>query len=164
MFNIVLVNPAIHTNTGSIGRMCVNANCALHLIRPLGFIIDDKHLRRAGLDYWEHLRLKIWDSWEQFLMANQKQQERFFYATTKVDTPYFQVNYQLNDFLIFGSETHGLDEQILNANIDKCVNIPMCDTGRSLNLATSVGIITYEAIRQNFTNFNHRTQKGKLQC
>lgn len=164
MFNIVLVNPAIHTNTGSIGRMCVNANCALHLIRPLGFMIDDKHLRRAGLDYWEHLAPKIWDSWEEFFNANKASCERFFYATTKVDRPYFKASYKPNDFLIFGSETHGLDEKILSANIDKCVNIPMCDAGRSLNLATSVGIITYEAIRQNFENFNKRSQKGKLEC
>ena len=164
MFNIVLVNPAIHTNTGSIGRMCVNSGCKLHIIKPLGFEIDDKHLRRAGLDYWQHLNPSIWQSWEAFFSANKEHQERFFYATTKVDKPYFDAIYKPNDFLIFGSETHGLDESLLKDNLSRCVNIPMCDAGRSLNLATSVGIITYEGIRQNFAYFKLRTQKGKLEC
>lgn len=158
MFNIVLHNPEIHTNTGSIGRMCVNCGAKLHLIKPLGFEIDDKHLRRAGLDYWANLDVKIWESWDEFMAENSKFLDRFFFATTKTNKLYFQAKFEPNDFLIFGSEGHGLPLEIMKLNRQNCITIPMTSLGRSLNLATSVGIITYEAIRQNISNFDFRSE------
>ncbi|TWO19797.1 tRNA (cytidine(34)-2'-O)-methyltransferase [Campylobacter hyointestinalis] len=158
MFNIVLVNPQIHTNTGSIGRMCVNSGCKLHIIKPLGFEIDDKHLRRAGLDYWAKLDPKIWDSLEQFLSANTKFKDRFFFATTKTNRLYFNAKFQKGDFIFFGSETSGLPLDLMRLNKKNCITIPMTNDGRSLNLATSVGIVTYEAIRQNIDEFDFRDE------
>jgi len=157
MFNIVLVYPQIHTNTGSIGRMCVNAGCPLHLIKPLGFVIDDKHLRRAGLDYWASLDLKIWENWDEFMAANEKFKQRFFFATTKTNKLYCEAKFKPGDFLIFGSEGHGLPLEIMRTNRENCITIPMSGAGRSLNLATSVGIVTYEAIRQNIDKFDFRS-------
>ena len=163
MFNIVLVNPQIPPNTGNIGRMCVNIEATLHLIKPLGFSIDDKALKRAGLDYWKELDLVLWESFEEFLLENKD--KRLFFATTKSNNLYWDMEYRVGDFFIFGSETKGLDEAILKKNIDKTITIPMGKKGRSLNLATSVGIITYEALRQNYKkiNFNKITIpfKGK---
>lgn len=156
MFNIVLVSPEIHTNTGSIGRMCVNAGCSLHLIKPLGFEIDDRHLRRAGLDYWQRLNPVIWDSLDEFLNANLKHKDRFFFATTKTNHLYFEAKFMAGDWLFFGSECSGLPIDLMKINRSNCITIPMTDSGRSLNLATSVGIVTYEAIRQNIDKFNFR--------
>lgn len=158
MFNIVLVNPQIHTNTGSIGRMCVNSGCKLHIIKPLGFEIDDKHLRRAGLDYWAKLDPKIWDSLEQFLSVNTKFKDRFFFATTKTNQLYFNAKFQKGDFIFFGSETSGLPLDLMRLNKENRITIPMTNDGRSLNLATSVGIVTYEAIRQNIDKFDFRDE------
>ncbi|MBR2159290.1 MAG: tRNA (cytidine(34)-2'-O)-methyltransferase [Campylobacter sp.] len=156
MFNIVLVNPKIHTNTGSIGRMCVNSGAKLHLIKPLGFEIDDKHLRRAGLDYWASLEPIIWESLEDFLEANLKFKDRFFFATTKCNKLYFDAKFAPGDYLIFGAEDCGLPIELMKLNKNNCITIPMTNQGRSLNLATSVGIITYEAIRQNVDKFDFR--------
>lgn len=156
MFNIVLVNPKIHTNTGSIGRMCVNSGAKLHLIKPLGFEIDDKHLRRAGLDYWASLEPIIWESLEDFLEANLKFKDRFFFATTKCNKLYFDAKFAPGDYLIFGAEDCGLPIELMKLNKNNCITIPMTKQGRSLNLATSVGIITYEAIRQNVDKFDFR--------
>ena len=156
MFNIVLVNPKIHTNTGSIGRMCVNSGAKLHLIKPLGFEIDDKHLRRAGLDYWASLEPIIWESLEDFLEANLKFKDRFFFATTKCNKLYFDAKFAPGDYLIFGAEDCGLPIELMKLNKNNCITIPMTNQGRSLNLATSVGIITYEAIRQNVDKFDCR--------
>lgn len=156
MFNIVLVNPKIHTNTGSIGRMCVNCGAKLHLIKPLGFEIDDKHLRRAGLDYWESLEPVIWESLDDFLEANLSFKERFFFATTKCNKLYFDAKFRSGDYLIFGAEDTGLPLELMCLNKQNCITIPMTNKGRSLNLATSVGIITYEAIRQNVNEFDFR--------
>jgi tRNA (cytidine/uridine-2'-O-)-methyltransferase len=156
MFNIVLVNPKIHTNTGSIGRMCVNSGAKLHLIKPLGFEIDDKHLRRAGLDYWANLKPIIWESLEEFLEANLKFKDRFFFATTKCNKLYFDAKFAPGDYLIFGAEDCGLPIELMKLNKNNCITIPMTNQGRSLNLATSVGIITYEAIRQNVDKFDFR--------
>lgn len=156
MFNIVLVNPKIHTNTGSIGRMCVNSGAKLHLIKPLGFEIDDKHLRRAGLDYWASLEPIIWESLEDFLEANLKFKDRFFFATTKCNKLYFDAKFTPGDYLIFGAEDCGLPIELMKLNKNNCITIPMTNQGRSLNLATSVGIITYEAIRQNVDKFDFR--------
>lgn len=152
MFNIVLFNPQIPNNTGSIGRLCVNTGSSLHLIKPLGFDIDEKAVRRAGLDYWHKLDLHVWDDLESFLAA-QDESARYFYGTTKTDTPYFEREFRENDFLFFGSETKGLPAELLAANLDRCMTIPMTKEGRSLNLAVSTGIILYEAIKQNFSSY-----------
>ncbi len=152
MFNIVLVRPEIPNNTGSIGRLCVNTGSSLHLIKPLGFDIDAKAVRRAGLDYWHKLDLHVWDDLESFFAA-QGEGARYFYGTTKTDTPYFEQEFQENDFLFFGSETKGLPAELLASKPERCMTIPMTKEGRSLNLAVSTGIILYEAIKQNFTGY-----------
>lgn len=150
MFNVVLINPQIPPNTGTIGRLCVNLGATLHLVKPLGFSIEDKEVKRAGLDYWEKLDLKIWESLDEFF-ANNPIDDRFYFATTKTKNLYFNNSYKAGDFLVFGSETKGIPGDILENNSEKCITIPMSsENGRSLNLALSVGIVTYEAIRQNF--------------
>ena len=152
MFNIVLVNPQIPNNTGAIGRLCVNTGAKLHLIKPLGFDISEKAVRRAGLDYWHKIDLKVWESLEDFFDFVQKS-DRFFYATTKTDKPYFDVRFEEGDYLFFGSETAGLPADLLAKFPQQCITIPMTKEGRSLNLAISTGIILYEAIKQNFTGY-----------
>ncbi|WP_187648255.1 tRNA (cytidine(34)-2'-O)-methyltransferase [Nitrosophilus labii] len=153
MFNIVLVNPQIPPNTGNIGRLCVNTNSTLHLVKPLGFDISEKAVKRAGLDYWEKLDLVIWESLEEFYKENKKYLDRFFFATTKSKKPYFEVTFKPGDFLIFGSETKGLPMEFMRKNWQNAITIPMCENGRSLNLSVSVGIILYEAIKQNIDSF-----------
>jgi len=152
MFNIVLIEPQIPPNTGNIGRMCVNLGATLHLVKPLGFDISDKAIKRAGLDYWENLDLVVWDSLEDFLQNNPT--DKMYFATTKTDNLYWDAKFEVGDFLIFGSETKGIPEWLLKENLDKCITIPMGSKGRSLNLATSVGIVTYEALRQNYKNID----------
>lgn len=152
MFNIVLVTPQIPNNTGSIGRLCVNTASTLHLIRPLGFDISEKALRRAGMDYWHKLDLKVWESLDEFLAAH-PDRSRFFFATTKTDRPYFNLSFREGDYLFFGSETSGLPAELLSTYTDQTMTIPMTKEGRSLNLAISTGIILYEAIKQNFTSY-----------
>jgi tRNA (cytidine/uridine-2'-O-)-methyltransferase len=148
MFNVVLVEPEIPPNTGNVGRLCLGAGARLHLVKPLGFSIDDKTLKRAGLDYWADVKLTVWDSWEQ-LRAAQSAEARFFYLTTKAKRAYWDAEFQRDDFLVFGRETKGLPEPLLAANPDYCLTIPMQPgSTRSLNLATSVGIVLYEGIRQ----------------
>ncbi len=148
MFNIVLFNPQIPPNTGNIGRLCVNAGAMLHIVKPIGFDISEKAVKRAGLDYWNKLDLKIYENIEEFF--NSIDINRCYFATTKTNTPYFDVKFEKGDYIIFGSETKGIDEEILNKYKEKCITIPMTKEGRSLNLAVSCGIILYEAIRQNF--------------
>ena len=148
MFNIVLFNPQIPPNTGNIGRLCVNAGAKLHIVKPIGFDISEKAVKRAGLDYWDKLDLTVWESTDEFL--NSVDTTRCFFATTKTDRPYFEVKFKPGDYIIFGSETKGIDENILNSYKNQCITIPMTKEGRSLNLAVSTGIILYEAIRQNF--------------
>ncbi|MFA6144006.1 MAG: tRNA (cytidine(34)-2'-O)-methyltransferase [Sulfurimonas sp.] len=152
MFNIVLVTPQIPNNTGAIGRLCVNTGSTLHLIKPLGFDIDEKAVRRAGLDYWNKLDLKVWESIEAFFTAYPAN-DRFFFATTKTNQPYFNHTFQEGDFLFFGSEITGIPSEILEKYSNQCMTIPMTKEGRSLNLAISTGIILYEAIKQNFTAY-----------
>ncbi|MCR6576851.1 tRNA (cytidine(34)-2'-O)-methyltransferase [Campylobacter insulaenigrae] len=152
MFHIVLVEPRIPQNTGSIGRMCYNAGFSLHIINPL-FDIDEKAVKRAGLDYWKKLNPMLWHNLNSFLQENQKFQDRFFFATTKTNQAYFDVKFQKGDFLFFGSESFGLPVELMQTKWQNTINIPMKDCGRSLNLATSVGIIAYEALRQNFNSF-----------
>lgn len=153
MFNIVLVNPQIPQNTGSIGRMCVNANCFLHIIKPTIFSLDEKAVKRAGLDYWDKLKPIIWESLDEFLDKNALHVKRFFFATTKSEKPYFQAQFQSGDFLFFGGESTGLPRKLMDLNYENAITIPMSKQGRSLNLATSAGIILYEAIRQNYEQF-----------
>ncbi|MBN2964815.1 tRNA (cytidine(34)-2'-O)-methyltransferase [Sulfurospirillum sp. T05] len=153
MFNIVLVHPQIPQNTGSIGRMCVNTDCALHIIKPTVFDLSEKAVRRAGLDYWHLLELHVWENVEAFLEANATKEERFFYATTKTKQRYFDVRYQPGDFLFFGGESTGLPMELMQRRFENAVTIPMGKQGRSLNQATSAGIVLYEAIRQNYEAF-----------
>jgi tRNA (cytidine/uridine-2'-O-)-methyltransferase len=154
MFNIVLVHPQIPQNTGSIGRMCVNTDCALHIIKPTVFDLSEKAVRRAGLDYWHLLDLHVWESVDAFLEANAAKEERFFYATTKTKQLYFDVRYEAGDFLFFGGESTGLPMELMQRRFDNAITIPMGKQGRSLNQATSAGIVLYEAIRQNYQSFS----------
>jgi len=150
MFNVVLIEPQIPPNTGTIGRMCVNLDATLHLVKPLGFDIDDSAVKRAGLDYWKELDLKVWENLDDFLANNPI--EKMYFATTKTDNLYWNANFQTGDYLVFGSETKGIAEWLLKQNLDRCITIPMGKKGRSLNLGTSVGIVTYEALRQNYNS------------
>ena len=147
MLNVVLYEPEIPPNTGNIGRLCHSTETRLHLIEPLGFSIDDRSLRRAGLDYWEELNPRLWPSWEAFL-SGLPSRSRCFFLTTKSHTPYWDVRFTPDDFLVFGPETRGLPESLLESFPDQCLTIPQ-QRGRSLNLATATGIVLYEAIRQN---------------
>lgn len=146
-FNIVLVEPEIPQNTGSIARLCGATNSILHLIHPLGFKTDDKHLKRAGLDYWEFVNILHWDSTENFF-AN-CQLEKLHFLSKKVTKPYTEHIFKPGDYLVFGKETKGLSEEILNTFRDRVCTIPMDNPNiRSINLAMSCGIVLYEAIRQ----------------
>jgi tRNA (cytidine/uridine-2'-O-)-methyltransferase len=146
MFNIVLVEPEIPPNTGNIGRLCLATRSTLHLVKPLGFSLDDRQLRRAGLDYWSEVPLELWDSFGS-LQRRQPPGTRYFFLTTKSQHPYYKVKFRRNDFLVFGRETKGLPHKLLGANTDNCITIPMRGT-RSLNLATAVAIVLFEAVRQ----------------
>jgi len=145
MFNVVLVEPEIPPNTGNVGRLCLATRSTLHLVGPLGFSLDDRQLKRAGLDYWDEVDVQEWSSLEELQRANAS--ARFFYLTTKSKQPYFEVKFQPKDFLVFGRETKGLPEGVLSENGESCITIPMHGT-RSLNLATAVAIVLFEAMRQ----------------
>ena len=151
-FNLVLVNPQIPNNTGAIGRLCVNAGASLHIIKPIAFDIDEKAVRRAGLDYWDKLDLHVWESIDEFFEKNEIGSNAYF-ATTKTDKPYFEAEFKDGDFIFFGSETAGIPESILNKYKSKNITIPMTKEGRSLNLAISTGIVLYDAIRQTYDTF-----------
>jgi tRNA (cytidine/uridine-2'-O-)-methyltransferase len=146
VFNVVLVEPEIPPNTGNIGRLCLATRSTLHLVRPLGFSTDDRTLKRAGLDYWAEVDLRSWDSLAE-MEAAQGPRSRFFYLTTKSHRPYYAVRFAPGDFLVFGRETKGLPESLLRAHPDDLLTIPMYGT-RSLNLATAVAIVLFEAMRQ----------------
>ena len=144
--HIVLVNPEIPQNTGNIARTCAATGAKLHLIEPLGFELADKYLKRAGLDYWHMMTLEVHPGWEAFCAAYPG--ARMHFATTKAPRDYCRASYADGDFLVFGRETRGLDEELLAANYDSCVRIPMVADARSLNLSNSVAIVLYEALRQ----------------
>jgi tRNA (cytidine/uridine-2'-O-)-methyltransferase len=147
LFNVALVEPEIPQNTGNIGRTCVGAHCQLHLVGNLGFAITDNNLKRAGLDYWDHLTWTHHQSCEDW----QKQIEnpkRVFYFSAKADLMYDQVQFQKNDWFVFGRETQGLPEDMLQSNTDQCLLIPLLGPSRGLNVATAVAVIVYEGIRQ----------------
>lgn len=146
MLNIVLVEPEIPGNTGNISRTCAILGAHLHLIEPLGFSIDEKHLKRAGLDYWDKLKLTVYPNLDAFYAQNQGGD--FYYFSTKASRRYTQVRYQEQSYLIFGKETKGLPEEIVYGNPERAVRIPMREGLRSLNLANSVAIAAYEAARQ----------------
>ncbi len=146
-FNIVLVEPEIPPNTGSIARLCGATNSILHLVHPLGFSTDDKYLKRAGLDYWQHVKIVHWQSLDDFL--EKQEEKRLYFFTTKNTKSYTTANYNPGDFLLFGKETKGISIDILNLYNDKCYTLPMPNPNiRSLNLAMTAGIVLYEAIRQ----------------
>ena len=144
--NVVLVAPEIPQNTGNIGRLCLAAGARLHLVEPLGFEINEKQLRRAGLDYWERVDLRTWSSFSE-LCGHAVAGAQFWFFTTKVKRNYWDVDYARGDYLVFGRETKGLPESMLVEHAESCVTIPMQEAVRSINLATSVGIAAYEALR-----------------
>lgn len=146
-FNIVMVEPEIPQNTGNVARTCAVTGSRLHLVEPMGFTIDDKKLKRAGLDYWHSLDITYYKNIDEFFEKNKG--GRFFFATTKAANRYSDVHFADGDYILFGKETKGLDENLLRANRDSCIRIPMRSTMRSLNLSNSVAIIIYEALRQN---------------
>ncbi len=146
MFHIVLVEPEIPQNTGNIVRTCAATGCRLHLVRPLGFEVSDKYLRRAGLDYWHFVDISYYDSIEEVL--ERYAGSRFFFFSTKAAKTHSDVAYRDGDFLVFGKETKGLPEPLLRAHYEQCVRIPMAGDIRSLNLSNSVAIAVYEGWRQ----------------
>lgn len=161
MFNIVLVEPEIPQNTGNIVRTCAATGCRLHLIRPLGFEVSDKYLKRAGLDYWKDAEIFYYDSFDELKSLNAG--ASFYYFTTKARKSYAQVDYSAGDFLVFGKETKGLPEELLKENESGCVRIPMLGETRSLNLSNSVAIAVYEGLRQNgFDGFNFKGELHRL--
>ena len=147
MFNVVLIEPEVPPNTGNIGRLCLATGSTLHLVKPLGFSIEDRTLKRAGLDYWKEVDLKLWDSFTDLYAAVPENEARVFFLTTKTHRPYYEVAFQPGDFLVFGRETKGLPEALLSDHSTELLTIPMRGT-RSLNLATAVAIVLFEAVRQ----------------
>ena len=158
MLNIVLHEPELPANTGNIGRTCVAAGARLHLIEPLGFSINDKMVKRAGLDYWDKLDVTVYDDFNDFCERNPG--AKIYMATTKAHKTYTEVSYEPDCYIMFGKESAGIPEEILVDHEDTCVRIPMIGDIRSLNLFNSVAIVLYEALRQN--NFDHMNQEGHL--
>lgn len=153
--NIVFLNPEIPTNTGNIGRTCVLTNTKLHLIKPLGFSLEDKYIKKGGLDYWEKVQLFIWEDFDHFYKENiENKDANLYFATTKTNQKYSDVKFQKNDFIMFGPESRGIPEEILNKYKEYNITIPMIPMGRSINLANSASIILYEALRQNDFDFS----------
>ncbi|ETA80395.1 tRNA (uridine(34)/cytosine(34)/5-carboxymethylaminomethyluridine(34)-2'-O)-methyltransferase TrmL [Youngiibacter fragilis] len=147
MLNVVLFNPEIPQNTGNIGRTCVLTDSRLHIIRPTGFEITDKNVRRAGLDYWPFLELHMYDSFEELM--EKYRDARFFFSTTKGSVPYTEVEYRDEDFIVFGRESSGLPDSIRDAGYGTNIRVPMIESStRSLNLSNTVAIVVYEAKRQ----------------
>ena len=158
MLNIVLHEPEIPANTGNIGRTCCATGTRLHLIEPMGFKINEKSVKRAGLDYWDKLDVVIYDSYADFVEKNPD--AKIYYATTKAPQSYDEVSYEEDCYIMFGKESAGIPESILVNNEETCVRIPMNPDIRSLNLSNSVAIILYEALRQN--QFKGMELEGQL--
>ncbi len=156
--HIVLYNPEIPQNTGNIARTCAATGFTLHLIKPLGFSLADKYLKRAGLDYWHMMTYRIYDGFDDLLAAYPG--APFYFLTTKAVKTYADVRYGADDFLVFGCETRGLPESLLERAYDRCIRIPMAPGARSLNLSNSVAIVAYEALRQQ--DFPALEAKGSL--
>ena len=149
MMNIVLLEPEMPSNTGNIGRTCVATQTRLHLIQPLGFKLNEKALKRAGLDYWDKLDVTVYSDYQDFLERNPDALEHMYFATTKAHKVYSDVEYEPDCYLMFGRESAGIPEEILVDNEDHCIRIPMWGDIRSLNLSNSAAIVLYEALRQN---------------
>lgn len=156
--NIVLLEPEIPANTGNIGRTCVATGTKLHLIKPLGFSIDDKNLKRSGLDYWKQLDVYYYENFKYFLNVNNN--PKIFMCTTKAKKTYVDVSFDENAFIMFGKESKGIPENLLIENEENCIRIPMLEEYRSLNLSNAVAIVLYEALRQN--DFRALSKKGQL--
>lgn len=145
-FRIVLFQPEIPANTGNIGRLCLGTDCELHIIKPMRFMLTDKYLKRAGLDYWDKLKVHIHENFNEFLA--EYEQNNIYYCTTKSRNLYTDKKYEKGDIFVFGPETRGIPEDILHKYQQNAIRIPMSDKIRSLNLANSVAVILYEALRQ----------------
>lgn len=158
MLNIVLLEPEIPANTGNIGRTCVAAGARLHLIEPMGFRISQKEVKRAGLDYWDKLDVIVYDSYSDFLEKNPG--AKIYFATTKAKHTYADVSFEEDAYIMFGKESAGIPEEILVEHPEECIRIPMFGEIRSLNLANSVAIVLYEALRQN--HFMDLNPEGEL--
>ena len=158
MFNIVLVEPEIPQNAGNIARTCAATGTRLHMIRPLGFEVTDKYLKRAGLDYWHLVEICYYDSFEE--LTSKYPNGKFYFFTTKGRHRHSDVRFQDEDFLVFGKETKGLPEELLMKNPDTCLRIPMFGEARSLNLSNSVAVALYEALRQN--DYPNLLEEGQL--
>ncbi|MBO5371683.1 MAG: tRNA (uridine(34)/cytosine(34)/5-carboxymethylaminomethyluridine(34)-2'-O)-methyltransferase TrmL [Lachnospiraceae bacterium] len=156
--NIVLFEPEIPANTGNIGRTCVATGTRLHLIEPLGFRLNEKEIRRAGMDYWKDLDVTRYINWEDFLEKNPN--AKIYMATTKGKHVYTEVNYEPDCYIMFGKESAGIPEEILVEHPEECIRIPMVGETRSLNLSNSVAIVLYEALRQN--QFEQMKMEGEL--
>lgn len=156
--NIVLFEPEIPANTGNIGRTCVATGTRLHLIEPLGFKLNEKSIKRAGMDYWESLDVTTYVNYEEFVEKNPD--AKIYMATTKAKQVYTEVNYEPDCFIMFGKESAGIPEEILVDNKERAIRIPMIGDIRSLNLSNSAAIVLYEALRQN--NFDHMQLEGDL--
>lgn len=156
--NVVLIEPEIPQNTGNIVRTCAAIGANLHLVKPLGFSVEDRYLKRAGLDYWNEVNIQYYDGFQE--LRSKYQNRSFYYATTKAVNSYIDVVYPKDCFIVFGKETAGLPEELLNENKDWCIRIPMKKDIRSLNLSNSVAIVVFESLRQN--GFDGLEQKGKL--
>lgn len=162
MLNIVLHQPEIPANTGNIGRTCVATGAVLHLIEPLGFSLDEKHLKRAGMDYWHLLDVRRYINFEDFLSKNPSvgNGAKLWLATTKAHQVYSDVSFGPNDYIMFGKESAGIPEEILVEHEEGCIRIPMREDIRSLNLSNSAAIVLYEALRQN--TFADLQENGEL--
>lgn len=160
MLNIVLFEPEIAPNTGNIGRTCVATNTRLHLIKPLGFDTDEKAIRRSAMDYWQHLDVREYENYQDFLEKNPDAVGNTFMGTTKAKQAYSDVQYTDDCYIMMGKESAGIPEEILVANEDKCVTLPMAGKVRSINLATATGILLYEAHKQ--LGFKAMEVSGKL--
>ncbi len=144
--NIALIEPEIPQNTGNIARTCAATGANLHLVKPLGFSIDDRYLKRAGLDYWHLINITVYENSQEFFEKNKN--EKMYFATTKADKTYCDVSYEDGCFLVFGKETKGLSEELLKERLENTIRIPMIEEARSLNLSNSVAVVAYEALRQ----------------
>lgn len=158
MFNIVLVEPEIPQNTGNIARTCAATGAKLHIIKPMGFAVDDKKLKRAGLDYWHLLGIQYYENLDDFFEKTKG--GRYFFSTTKGRNTYANAEFKDGDYILFGKETKGLPEELLHEHPAECIRIPMISEARSLNLSNSVAIVVYEALRQN--GFFDLKDKGEL--
>ncbi len=152
MINIVLVNPKIPQNVGNIGRSCVAVGAKLHIVKPIPFLIDDKNLKRAGMDYWPHLDVTIWEDLNAFSQAH-PMSDRHFFATTKTTKTYFAQPLLQGDFIYFGAEDEGLPSGLMGQRPEGMITIPMREQFRSLNLASSVAVILFDTVRQNFAQW-----------